>query len=288
MFLSLSLAFLAGLLSILSPCVLPLVPIVLGTALSQHRLGPVVLAAGLALSFVAIGLFVALFGFAIGLDSGFFRAVGAVMLFAVGVLMVAPDLSTKLAAAAGPVGNWAEQQFGGFSTVGLWGQFGVGLLLGMVWSSLRRPDAWGCLRPGRAGQGLGAGRWHDGDVRHRERRAVASFGSPVSSTGTALARRLGPDQFHAEDSARGSSADVVRLDPAGVRSGDRGRFSDRRAAVADRFDHSILVNRESIRHLLRKSGRRTRIRRRGPGEGWRVASLHLRPARKRGRPSCRD
>jgi cytochrome c-type biogenesis protein len=134
MFLSLSLAFLAGLLSILSPFVLPLVPIVLGTALSQHRLGPVVLAAGLALSFVAIGLFVALFGFAIGLDSGFFRAVGAVMLFAVGVLMVAPDLSTKLAAAAGPVGNWAEQQFGGFSTVGLWGQFGVGLLLGMVWS----------------------------------------------------------------------------------------------------------------------------------------------------------
>ena len=79
-------------------------------------------------------MFVALFGFAIGLDSGFFRAVGAVMLFAVGVLMVAPDLSTKLAAAAGPVGNWAEQQFGGFSTVGLWGQFGVGLLLGMVWS----------------------------------------------------------------------------------------------------------------------------------------------------------
>jgi cytochrome c biogenesis protein CcdA len=134
MFLSLSLAFLAGLLSILSPCVLPLVPIVLGTALSQHRLGPVALAAGLTISFVAIGLFVALFGFAIGLDSGFFRAIGAAMLLIVGMLMVAPDLSTKLAAAAGPVGNWAEQQFGGFSTLGLWGQFGVGLLLGMVWS----------------------------------------------------------------------------------------------------------------------------------------------------------
>jgi cytochrome c-type biogenesis protein len=134
MFLSLSLAFLAGLLSILSPCVLPLVPIVLGTALSEHRLGPVALAAGLALSFVAIGLFVALFGFAIGLDGGFFRAVGALMLLAVGVLMVVPNLSTKLAVAAGPAGNWAEQQFGGFSTIGLWGQFGVGLLLGMVWS----------------------------------------------------------------------------------------------------------------------------------------------------------
>ena len=44
MYLSLSLAFLAGLLSMLSPCVLPLVPILLGSALSQHRLGPVALA----------------------------------------------------------------------------------------------------------------------------------------------------------------------------------------------------------------------------------------------------
>ena len=40
------LAFLAGLLSILSPCVLPLVPIVLGSAASEHRLGPAALAAG--------------------------------------------------------------------------------------------------------------------------------------------------------------------------------------------------------------------------------------------------
>ena len=52
---SLGAAFLAGLLSILSPCVLPLLPIVLGTAASEHRRGPAALAAGVALSFVAIG-----------------------------------------------------------------------------------------------------------------------------------------------------------------------------------------------------------------------------------------
>ena len=45
---TLGLAFLAGVLSILSPCVLPLVPIVLGSAASEHRLAPVALAAGLA------------------------------------------------------------------------------------------------------------------------------------------------------------------------------------------------------------------------------------------------
>ena len=39
-----------------------------------------------------------------------------------------------LAAAGGPVSDWAERRFGGFSTGGLSGQFGVGLLLGAVWS----------------------------------------------------------------------------------------------------------------------------------------------------------
>ena len=73
----LALAFLAGLLSLLSPCVLPLVPLVLGAALSEHRLGPAAVAAGLAVSFVAIGMFVATVGFSIGLDTGVFRSAAA-------------------------------------------------------------------------------------------------------------------------------------------------------------------------------------------------------------------
>ena len=48
---SFGLAFLAGILSVLSPCVLPLLPLVLGAAASEHRLGPAALAAGLALLF---------------------------------------------------------------------------------------------------------------------------------------------------------------------------------------------------------------------------------------------
>jgi tripartite-type tricarboxylate transporter receptor subunit TctC len=68
------LAFLAGLLSVLSPCVLPLLPIVLGAAAMEHRMGPAALAGGVALSFVAIGLFVATAGFAIGLEIEFIRA----------------------------------------------------------------------------------------------------------------------------------------------------------------------------------------------------------------------
>jgi cytochrome c-type biogenesis protein len=131
---SIALAFLAGVLSTLSPCVLPLLPIVLGTAVSTHRAGPVALAAGLALSFVIVGLFVATIGFSIGLDAGVFRAVAAILLMAIGLMLLVPRFQTQFALAAGPVSQWTEQRFGGFAGNGLAGQFGVGVLLGAVWS----------------------------------------------------------------------------------------------------------------------------------------------------------
>ena len=128
------LALLAGVLSTLSPCVLPLLPIVLGAAVSEHRLGPAALAGGLALSFVTIGLFIATIGFSIGLDGGVFRLLAAALMLAFGVVLMVPSLQTRLAVAGGPVSNWAEQRFGGHRGTGLHGQFAVGLLLGAVWS----------------------------------------------------------------------------------------------------------------------------------------------------------
>ena len=131
---SLALALLAGVLSTLSPCVLPLLPIVLGAALTEHRWGPVSLAAGVAISYVAVGLFIATVGFAIGLDQDIFRNVAAALLIAIGVVLLLPRLQAQLAVAAGPFGNWAQNQAGGMSRSGLSGQFALGLLLGAVWS----------------------------------------------------------------------------------------------------------------------------------------------------------
>ena len=151
-----ALAFLAGILSTLSPCVLPLLPIVLGSALSEHRAGPLALAAGLALSFVTLGLVVATVGFAIGLDTNVFRMVAGVLLIAIGVVLLAPPLQARFALAAGPVGNWTEQRFGGFSTAGLGGQFAVGLLLGAVWSPCVGPTLGAASVLASEGKDLGA------------------------------------------------------------------------------------------------------------------------------------
>lgn len=128
------LALLAGILSVLSPCVLPLLPIVLGTAATEHRLGPAALALGLALSFVAIGIFVATIGFAIGLDTDVFRYAAGALLVAIGAILIVPRLQEAVATAASPVSAWASSRFGGGAAAGLSGQFGVGVLLGAVWS----------------------------------------------------------------------------------------------------------------------------------------------------------
>jgi cytochrome c-type biogenesis protein len=131
---SLALAFVAGVLSILSPCVLPILPIVLGAAASEHRWGPAALAAGLAASFVIIGLFVATIGYSIGLDGDRLRYVAAALMIAIGVVLLAPRLQGQLALAGAPLQTWSDRRFGASPPSGVAGQVSVGLLLGAVWS----------------------------------------------------------------------------------------------------------------------------------------------------------
>jgi cytochrome c-type biogenesis protein len=131
---SLALAFIAGVLSILSPCVLPILPIVLGAAASEHRLGPAALAAGLAASFVIIGLFVATVGYSAGLDADWLRNVAAAVMIAIGVVLLVPRFQALLAVAGAPFANWSDRRFGGAAKTGLAGQLSMGLLLGAVWS----------------------------------------------------------------------------------------------------------------------------------------------------------
>ncbi len=128
------LAFIAGVLSILSPCVLPIVPLVLGAAASERRWGPTALALGLAASFVTIGLFVATIGYSIGLDADMFRDAAAALMIAIGVVLLMPRLQAQLALAGAPLANWSDQRFGAARQPSLVGQISFGLLLGAVWS----------------------------------------------------------------------------------------------------------------------------------------------------------
>lgn len=128
------LAYAAGMLTILSPCVLPLVPIVLASAAQTHRWGPIALAAGLVISFTGIGFLVATAGVSSGIDGDLFRMLGAVLLVAAGLFLLVPRAQVWLTRVATPLAAWANARQARMERFGLSGQAGIGVLLGLVWS----------------------------------------------------------------------------------------------------------------------------------------------------------
>ena len=128
------LGFVAGAASVLSPCVLPLIPIVIASALSKHRFGTLALAGGLSLSFAAVGTVLANLGANAGLDPDLFRRVAAALMVVFGIVMLSSRLSATFALLGSRVGNVGQGVLSSFSGDGLASQFGIGLVLGLVWS----------------------------------------------------------------------------------------------------------------------------------------------------------
>jgi cytochrome c biogenesis protein CcdA len=127
---ALALALIAGVLSVLSPCVLPILPVVLGAAASEHRWGPAVLAVGLSISFVAIGLFAATVGYSIGLDAEIFRRGAAALMVVAGTVLLVPRFQEQLALAGAPLANWSDRYFAGTRRDSFAGQLSIGPTLG--------------------------------------------------------------------------------------------------------------------------------------------------------------
>ncbi|MDP2811550.1 MAG: cytochrome c biogenesis CcdA family protein [Rhodocyclaceae bacterium] len=148
------LSFVAGGLSTLSPCVLPLVPILLGTAATAHRFGPFALAAGLSLSFTALGVFVASLGASLGLDPALFRDAAAVLLIAFGVLLLSARMQERFALAASGVSGAGQGLLSRLTLDGLPGQFVLGLLLGIIWSPCVGPTLGVAVTLASQGQSL--------------------------------------------------------------------------------------------------------------------------------------
>jgi cytochrome c biogenesis protein CcdA len=153
---ALALAFVAGVLSILSPCVLPILPVVLGAAASEQRWGPAVLAVGLAISFVAIGLFAATTGYSIGLDADVFRRAAAALMIVVGTVLLVPRFQARLALAGAPLANWGDRHLAGARGNGVAGQLWLGLLLGAVWAPCVGPTLGAASILAAQGRNLGA------------------------------------------------------------------------------------------------------------------------------------
>jgi cytochrome c biogenesis protein CcdA len=149
------LSFLAGVLSVLSPCVLPLVPILVGTALNTHQYGPYALALGLAISFTAVGVFIATIGASIGIDQEVLRVIAAVLLITFGIVLLSSTLQEKFASATAGIGSSGNTLLSKVSTDSLSGQFVLGLLLGVVWSPCVGPVLGATITLASQGSNLG-------------------------------------------------------------------------------------------------------------------------------------
>ena len=128
------LSFVAGNLSTLSPCVLPLIPILVGTAITGHRLGPLALGGGLALSFATTGTLLASLGNVFDFNPDILRLFSAWLLVAFGRILLSSWLQQRFAAATAGIGSTGNNWIANFNMAGLRGQFMLGLLLGLAWS----------------------------------------------------------------------------------------------------------------------------------------------------------
>ncbi|WP_461471112.1 cytochrome c biogenesis CcdA family protein [Pararhodobacter sp.] len=148
------LGFLAGALTLLNPCVLPILPIVLASSLAGDRRGPAFLATGMSLSFVALGLTLARLGPALGLTTGTIETLAALMLIGFGLVLLVPGLNARFASATAGLASGADTGFARLDQSGPLGMTLGGALLGAVWSPCIGPTLGGAIALASSGEYL--------------------------------------------------------------------------------------------------------------------------------------
>ena len=135
----LGLSVAAGSLTTLSPCVFPLLPLVVGGALQGHRAALFAMGVGMAASFALIGVLVGTLGDALGLSGDAVRSAGGVMLFAFGLVMLVPVLDARFSRWMSPLASSAQAAGSRLDSGSLVGALALGGLLGLVWSPCSGP-----------------------------------------------------------------------------------------------------------------------------------------------------
>ncbi|NLR76434.1 cytochrome c biogenesis protein CcdA [Leeia sp. IMCC25680] len=133
------LAILAGGLSTLSPCVFPLLPLVAGGSLQRHRAGPLMMGLGMVTAFAVLGLLLGTAGPLLGLNDVRLRQFGGGILLLLGAVLLLPGLRDGFSRWISPLANGANRWSARLDTASLAGYFGLGAVLGLVWSPCSGP-----------------------------------------------------------------------------------------------------------------------------------------------------
>ena len=124
-------AFLGGVITVLSPCILPVLPIVLSASAAEGKRRPYGIISGFIVSFTVITLSLAAIVRQFNFSPGVLRTVAAVVILILGLTLLVPRLQLLFEKAAASLSRTKGVQSArnGFS-----GGFITGLSLGLVWA----------------------------------------------------------------------------------------------------------------------------------------------------------
>src|SRR5204863_482351 len=130
-------AMVAGVATFLSPCVLPVLPVVAAAASTGGRRRPLGIATGLAAAFVVFTLTASRLLSAFGLPEDLLRNLAIALLALVGLMLLIPALGEWAGRAFQPLARAAGARAAGGD--GFWSGAAVGAALALVWTPCAGP-----------------------------------------------------------------------------------------------------------------------------------------------------
>jgi cytochrome c biogenesis protein CcdA len=125
-------AFIAGVVTVLSPCVLPLLPVIFATAAQEGRARPLGVVIGFVGSFTLATLALSFLVRSLGVSPDLNRLIAATILIVLGLVLAVPAFHSAFEAAAGRLVS--RLPAGRQHSNGLLGGLAVGVGLGFAWS----------------------------------------------------------------------------------------------------------------------------------------------------------
>ena len=127
---SLLIAYIAGVAMVLSPCILPALGLILAGSYQQKPFAPLLMAVGLAATFIIIGVVFSVFSKLLFLYQGYVSIIFGYLAILVGVVLISETLQTQLGKLFNPIMQGSNQLLTNkpFSNVA------KGVLIGGLWS----------------------------------------------------------------------------------------------------------------------------------------------------------
>jgi len=136
---SIILVFIAGVVTIMKPCCLPLVPIIFSGS-GGHKFRPLAIVSGLTVSFTTMGVLVSAFGATFGAYTDYLRNIAILFIITMGLVLFDEDVNMEFMKLSGSITQGLRKNFGFLNKFSskmpegsLTGGFFLGMSLGVLW-----------------------------------------------------------------------------------------------------------------------------------------------------------